>query len=54
MKAQRVAGAFPDQRLMRPSNQLQRLDIWAVTCDQAVVVAVQTHDLSQHMRIPGI
>ena len=49
-----VPGPVPDQALMRARDQLQALDLGRVAGDRAVMVAVQTHDLGQHVGITRV
>ena len=53
-QAQQVAGAVPDQRLVRAGDQLQRLTVLGVTSHRPVVRTVQPNDLSQDVRVPGV
>jgi hypothetical protein len=51
---QHVPGPFPNRALMYPRQQLHCIGQVAVSDDRAVVIAVEAHDLSQHMSIAGV
>ena len=49
-----VALSSPDQPLVRPGEDLDRLGLVAVTGDEAVMMPVAADDLGQHPRIPRV
>ena len=49
-----VAGAVPDERLMRASHQLQPLHLRAVPGDRPVMGPIETDDLGQHVRVSTV
>lgn len=53
-QSQDLASAIPDQALMSPGQQFHCFGGRAVASDLPVVVVVQTHDLGQHVSIPGV
>ena len=46
-----VAGPFPDQRLMRPGDDLDRLGQLGVAGDRAQLVRIGAHHVGQHVRV---
>ena len=46
-----LPGPFPDQRLVRPGHDLDRLGLRAVTGDRAQLVRVGPHHVGQHVRV---
>jgi hypothetical protein len=48
-----VALSSPDQPLVRPGEDLDRLSLVAVAGDEAVMMPVAADDLGQHPRIPA-
>ena len=51
---QHMPGPVPDQALMRPGDQLDRLGQRRVPGDRPVMGVVQPDDLGQHVRVPSI
>jgi hypothetical protein len=49
-----VAGAFPDQRLVRPGHHLDRLSLRAVPGHRPQLVGVGAHHVGQRVRVRGI
>jgi hypothetical protein len=49
-----MPSARPDQALVCAGQQLDRLRVWAVAGDQAVVVPVDAHQVGQQFGIGGI
>jgi hypothetical protein len=45
---------IPDHALVRPRHQFHGLPQLRIRGDRAVMSPVQSHDLSEHMRIPGV
>jgi hypothetical protein len=45
---------FPDQRLVRPRHELDRLGLLAVAGDRAELVGVRADHVSQRVRVAGV
>lgn len=53
-RAQHIPDSFPDQVLMRDTEQPHSVGQIGVPSDLGVMRAIQLHDLSEHLRMTGI